>query len=354
MLRIKKGETAEKLLAFVGLCGEVPVVLLRQWDGYYDYNRRLVTRLVREGYLRERKMRGYKGRTVRSLSITDAGLGRLRDVSPVYADVIGRHVLAPEQSYGVWKKALRLHRGAWCLLTAMKLGAVWMPGKEKRKAQQSGRLCYFTAYELDRYYGWDNKGVRASGVFCLRQFFYPVYYLGSHNMRWNETVEEWFCDRLEQAWSSRGCSLKGALFLSEDWPLAANLMHTWVWPRTKMIHSAPYTFSYCVPVDQNGLRVLRLILDESALIYFHRYLTTHNINAYDHDEDFLFELNRLASFVRWPGKKNLHYPDLGLFFDFQLKTAAQLNDFHIKLKTIPGIWLEHSCSKYLGADDTNP
>ena len=43
-----------RLLAFVGFCGEVPVALLRKAGGCYDYRRRVVTELVRTGYLKER------------------------------------------------------------------------------------------------------------------------------------------------------------------------------------------------------------------------------------------------------------------------------------------------------------
>ena len=47
-----------RLLVFVGFCGEVPVALLRKTGGCYDYRRRVVTELVRTGYLKERKFRG--------------------------------------------------------------------------------------------------------------------------------------------------------------------------------------------------------------------------------------------------------------------------------------------------------
>lgn len=49
-MQLKNGCMAVKLMEFVGLCGEVPVSLVRKLPGYYDYNRRLVTKLVREGY----------------------------------------------------------------------------------------------------------------------------------------------------------------------------------------------------------------------------------------------------------------------------------------------------------------
>ena len=52
-MQLKNGCMAVKLLDFIGLCGEVPVSLVRMLPGYYDYNRRVVTALIREGYLKE-------------------------------------------------------------------------------------------------------------------------------------------------------------------------------------------------------------------------------------------------------------------------------------------------------------
>ena len=48
-MQLKNGCMAVKLMEFVGLCGEVPVSLVRKLPGYYDYNRRLVTKLVQIG-----------------------------------------------------------------------------------------------------------------------------------------------------------------------------------------------------------------------------------------------------------------------------------------------------------------
>ena len=81
---------AVKLIEFIGLCGEVPVSLVRKLPGYYDYNRRLVTRLVQEGYLKERRMKGYRRRIVRSLSLTEVGLGQIQRIRSRRAD---RHIL---------------------------------------------------------------------------------------------------------------------------------------------------------------------------------------------------------------------------------------------------------------------
>lgn len=155
-MRMRNGDMTVKLLDFVGLCGEVPVSLIRKLLGYYDYNRRVVTALVREGYLKERRMKGYHRGVVRSLSLTEAGLRQLRQISPKRAQRVSAHALAPENGHENWKKTLRLHHGAACLLAAMKLDAVWQPGKQKAAAL-GDRLTYYTAYELASKCGWDNK-----------------------------------------------------------------------------------------------------------------------------------------------------------------------------------------------------
>ena len=100
MLRFKNGDKSLMVLELVGLCGEFPVALVRKLDGYYDYNRRLVTELVREGYLKERKFQGYRRRIVRSLSLTEKGLSKLRHLNPGSARQIGRHLLAPANGQG--------------------------------------------------------------------------------------------------------------------------------------------------------------------------------------------------------------------------------------------------------------
>lgn len=77
-----------RLLVFVGFCGEVPVALLRKAGGCYDYRRRVVTELVRTGYLKERKFRGERRRVVRSLSLTSRGLNQIQHLSPGRAEQI--------------------------------------------------------------------------------------------------------------------------------------------------------------------------------------------------------------------------------------------------------------------------
>lgn len=100
-MQLKNGCMAVKLLDFIGLCGEVPVSLVRMLPGYYDYNRRVVTALIREGYLKEQ---GYRRRIVRSLSLTELGSKQLQRVSPGRAQRVHSHALAPENGHGAGRK----------------------------------------------------------------------------------------------------------------------------------------------------------------------------------------------------------------------------------------------------------
>ena len=81
------------LLVLLGFCGEFPMSLLARYPGYYDYNRRIVTSLVREGYLKERKFRDYDDHVVRSLSLTKKGIRNYRlshpEVKVTYTVALG-------------------------------------------------------------------------------------------------------------------------------------------------------------------------------------------------------------------------------------------------------------------------
>ena len=120
-MQLKNGCMAVKLLDFIGLCGEVPVSLVRMLPGYYDYNRHVVTALIREGYLKERRITGHRRRIVRSLSLTAPGSKHLQRVRPGRAHRVHSHALAPEKGHGSRKKTLRIHRGDACMLAAMRI-----------------------------------------------------------------------------------------------------------------------------------------------------------------------------------------------------------------------------------------
>lgn len=212
------------LLVFMGFCGEVPVALLRKTGGCYDYRRRMVTELVRTGYLKERKFPGERRHVIRSLSLTSRGLNQIQHLSPGRAEQIRACLLAPADGQGDWRRTQRLHRNAACLLLAHQLGARWVPGRRKDDARWK-ELVYYSAYELNKVCGKDNKSARVSGVLLTPGGrYYALYYLGRRNMRWNPETELLFRDQFEQSEAGAGFSYSGSILLGEAWEQAADLV----------------------------------------------------------------------------------------------------------------------------------
>ena len=216
-------------MILIGYCGEFPVALLDRFDGYYDYNRRVLTKLVKEEYLKERRMKDEQRHVVRSVSLTQKGLSLLRKVSPRHAVQIAAHTLAPAGGQGSWPKTQRLHRGAACLLMATGVGAVWNPAVKK---EDSRKLVYYSTYEFNQKYGInddeekaedggakekktgkDSKGSRASGIFVTQNVYYLVYYLGNRNLRWHQASEDHLKRNIEFSPVGPGRSFRGYLFI---------------------------------------------------------------------------------------------------------------------------------------------
>ena len=338
-MQFKNGCMAVKLMEFVGLCGEVPVSLVRKLPGYYDYNRRLVTRLVQEGYLKERRMKGYRRRIVRSLSLTEAGLGQLQRVSPGRVQRIRAHLLAPENGHGNWKKTLRLHRGAACLLAAMKLNAVWQPGRQKDAALGS-QLTYYSAYELATKYGWDNKGARLSGILVSRYTYSPLYYLGDSTMRWSEEAERMFLDHVEYSPLGRGRTLGSSLLLGESWDLVESLITHAVNPHSRLIHFTKYSSFRYFTMDDMGLRLLKLYLDNTYLVAFQQYLLQNGVCQPSMLPGYLSSLESLSEhYDPGKGKREARCLDRGTFFACQIDTLKRFCKIAPDLLVIPDRWL---------------
>ena len=338
-MQLKNGCMAVKLMEFVGLCGEVPMSLVRKLPGYYDYNRRLVTKLVQEGYLKERRMKGYRRRIVRSLSLTEAGLGQLQRVSPGRVQRIRAHLLAPENGHGNWKKTLRLHRGAACLLAAIKLEAIWQPGRLK-DAALGNQLTYYSAYELAREYGWDNKGARLSGVLVDKYYYYPLYYLGDNNLRWSEEAERMFLDHVESSPLGRGRTLGSSLLLGESWDLVESLIIHAVNPRSRLIHFTKYSSFRYFSMDDMGLRLLKLYLDDTYLVAFQQYLLQSGVCQPSILPGYLSSLESLSEhYGSGKGKREACCLDRGTFFACQIDILKKFCKIGPGLLVIPDRWL---------------
>ena len=326
-MKLKIGQFGFWLLVFIGYCGEVPVSLVRKMDGYYDYNRRVVTRLVRDGYLKERTFQAEQRHIVRSLSLTEAGLRQLQHLSPNHAAQVRRHDFAPKNGQGDWSRTLRLHRGAACLLTAMKLGAIWKPGKAK-DAARGKQLVYYSTYQLNKSFGKDNKSARASGILVSERNYYPIYYLGNRNMRWNKETEQLFRDQFEQSKLGHGFTYGGNILLGESWELAQRIVRHATNPRSRLIHFTAKDLFYYYTLDNASIVLLHANVDGYYAYQFEHWLYERCSCPLSNFPDYLFNLETIADLNP---REGAHW-----FFDFQIPVVQDICKSGARLVSMSG------------------
>ena len=331
-MKLQVGQFGFRLLLFVGYCGEVPISLVRWMEGYYDYNRRVVTELVRAGYLKERIFRAEQRHVVHSLSLTEAGLRQVQYLSPNQAAQIRQHLLAPKDGQGNWRRTHRLHRNAACLLAAIKLGAVWMPGKSQ-DAARGKKLVYYSTYHLDKKSGKDNKSARASGIFADEYTYYPTYYLGDRNMRWNTETEQQLRDRFELSEIGRNLHFGGNLLLGDDWALAERIVRHAKNPHSRLIRFTPSNTFYYGTLDRHGIMLLQAILDGYYSFQLQKWLYERCGCPVTTLPGYLFQLDGI-------GKPDLNGEESNYFFDFQFSTAKKICPSDANVVSMPSGLLE--------------
>ena len=331
MLQIKVGTLAWKTLTMVGLCGEVPLPMFHSQKGCWDYWRRVITKLVRESYLREWKMKDGRGRVVRSLSLLPKGLEKLEELTPNAAQWIREKRLSSGPAYGDRDRAMRLHRNAWCFTVAGRMGAFWQPVDEKQDCL-GRRAVYYGAYELNHTMGWDNKGSRLSGVFVDRDgWAWLLYYFGRSNMHWNSEVERGVRERLWDA--LRGpdgrwypCKIGGNILIAEDWTLAEELLHSGTSRYTKLFRLDRKVSSYCITTDRDGVRLFQLLVDPDKQIAFQQALYNTGLTRESRETRFLFSLEELRFFYQDAEIARRFFPPVeGLFLECQREGIEKIN-----------------------------
>lgn len=325
-----------KLLWVIGCCGEFPMSLLHRYPGYYDYNRRIVTKMVRDQYLKERTFKDYRGHVVRSLSLTKKGIEQIKLESPLHAKLILSRQLSPVNGQGDWKKTLRLHRSAACFLAASQMGAFWWPGEEKDYRSKT-ELTYYGAYEFNTRFNKDNKGARASGFLTVGDRLYALYFLGDRNMRWDEASEEHFREQVIHSPIGWGKDFEGNILIGNSWNLAENLV---IHGKTREPRMIPVTKNppcfYYTTNDEMGLRILRGIIDPWTSSRFYRYFTQRGIDSLHPITDPLFCMSEISEFYRAPWEhKNRLGPAHGFFFDFQIEVMQKINNTGADLYELP-------------------
>ena len=142
-----------------------------------------------------------------------------------------------------------------------------MDPRAKKKNARWTEPDYYSAYELNKVSGKDNKSARVSGVLMTpERRYYLLDYLGRRNMRWNTETEQLFRDQFEHS-EIGGVFCSGCILLGEDWEPAVRLVTYGLDPYSRLIRLDTGNPFYYTPFDDNRRRLLRVILDEHRLYY---------------------------------------------------------------------------------------
>ncbi|MBR1690800.1 MAG: hypothetical protein IJ713_08510 [Oscillibacter sp.] len=327
-MKIEKGSTASMILSIVGLCGEFPVSLVRLLSGYYDYNRRLVTRLAQEGYLLEWRFT-YNRRVIRSLRLSASGKTALYNANRKGWNRINKGLLSPPDANGSVEKAIRLHRNAACFVMA-EIGARTNLSFDLNEPGRWVDPVYFSAYMIRKLTGADSKGSRASGVITSSGKFYLLYAPLNRNMRWNTTAEDAFLSRVNTIFPDH--VFRGRIFLADRWELAGSILARSADRFTRLIRLQPDSRDYLVAIDGNGAKLLRAIVDDTAFSCLFNRCRDYGVEETYELYAPLFELNEWAAFRGKPEYCPLHDP---FCFDFQQSAVEQINKYRRLFHVLP-------------------
>ena len=208
---------------------------------------------------------------------------------------------------------------------------------------------YYSAYEFNKRYEQDNKSARVNGVLISRsRLYYPMYYLGSHNLFWNPEVETGFRKRFEASELGRGLDYGCTILIADDWMLAANLVPHITNRRSRMIRITDMTQFRMITFDSYGLLLLWVLMDERRQWALGRFLERRIGLPFSTTPKYMFNLGQIESFRPATNTRDLFFrPDHGAFFSFQIPVMQKITVEGVELRSIPAEMLEEFYEEYI-------
>ena len=163
-----------------------------------------------------------------------------------------------------------------------------------------------------------------------------VYYLGDGNLLWSEEAERMFLDRVASSPLGYGRTCGSSILLGDKWDLIENLMAHGVNSRSRLIRFSKNSSFHYFTVDEMGLRLMKLALDEMALYQFQRYLQQNGICKASMLPLYLFSLELLSeAYALKKGKQMRAELDRGALFSCQADVVKRICNTGPNLITIP-------------------
>lgn len=224
----------DELLLLVAVSGEVPADWIGIAVGSESYGAALITRLKKEGMLRQRKKDGLWGYLL-SVKAKRYLLDRYReDVERYLMGSSSTNLVKSEPD-----KRLRLHRMSMVWILCRKAGIgifahqkTPLPWEIERQAEKeqiwekSEWAAYYGTVEWKRPGDLEIKGSRACGL-LMGNCGYIVYNIMDRLMKWVPKIERNLAGRLEIRMRTYGrISLAGAIFFGQDLSLIQRLLES--------------------------------------------------------------------------------------------------------------------------------
>ena len=269
-----------ELLWWVGYCGDFPVSLVGRIGGHEDWNRHVMYGACRKGYL-EIYRAEKKGRVVKSLRITEAGLDFVGNCdSDKYNLILARQEL-DARGHGNLDKVLRSHALAHGLVMANAIGAVTLPAeKPSLKINTVGNYAahdpdatyYYTAWELrealrERSPNTSPKTARILGVLSREGTLYFLYYTGLTRMYLRQNTEVSVKSSICTLLTARGFhyDTTSMVVIGHGFEAAKKIARQGINSKSKYLCvTTSFNNFYYVTDNMQGERVLKSIVDPAA------------------------------------------------------------------------------------------
>ena len=215
-----KNDRLLELLWFVGYCIEFPTQLAVRIGGGAEWNRRVMYRAIREGYVKFYR-RKHKRHVIRSLSLTQKGFDYVAQSDPEAVAMIYSRINCSERVYpSKVDKILRLHAIAVGTVMAHAADAEILISQKPSLMSPAKRTsntitpdptqCYYYAsHELrvaiEEYSPESvSKSSRTIGIVVKGKHCYFLYFTGSTRMYWMKNSEENYAAAVKSLLLARG------------------------------------------------------------------------------------------------------------------------------------------------------
>ena len=288
-----KNDRLLELLWFVGYCIEFPTQLAVRIGGGAEWNRRVMYRAIREGYVRLYRKK-HKRHVIRSMSLTQKGFEYVAQRDPEALSMIYSRVNSSERVYPGWiDKILRLHAIAIGTVMSNAAGATLLisqkpslmsPAKRATNAvvPDSNKIYYYAAHELrvaiEEYSPESvSKSSRTIGIIVKGRCCFFLYFTGSTRMYWMKNSEENYAAAVKSLLLARGFGITSIhqIVIGSTMSVAQRLCHG-AKPFGNKYFVVSTFFAQCLFLTNNkeGDTLLKLILhDELAMEINHAALS---------------------------------------------------------------------------------